>query len=358
MPQKPGERRYIVEQPILVGAVLYNPKVSVIWDIIRDFFEENRCPIDAVFYTNYELMVRALVQGHIDIAWNSPLAWLDAERQLGGACRAIAMRDTDQDRVSHIITKTDSGITSAVSCECTIVPVAKENPLKRRLRLFATCMLALLLVGTGAVGAQLKPEAGPITVGILLLNKPFITEFSGPLDVYHHVPAEKLKVFIVSDTDKEQVTYEGMPFRANYTIDNAPKIDVLVVPSGAGSLDADLKNVRVIEWLKKTAREAKYVTSHCQGAFLLGKAGLLDNKEATTFTTNTEALQQQYPACRVQAGQRIVVDGNLVTSPGGLASYEASLYVVEQLFGKDQALTIASALIFGPSNIEAAAVQR
>jgi transcriptional regulator GlxA family with amidase domain len=87
---------------------------------------------------------------------------------------------------------------------------------------------------------------------------------------------------------------------------------------------------------------------------LLGKAGLLDDKEATTFTANTDALQKQYPACRVQADRRIVVDGNLITSPGGLASYEASLYVVEQLFGKDQALSIASALIFGPSNIEAA----
>jgi transcriptional regulator GlxA family with amidase domain len=49
-----------------------------------------------------------------------------------------------------------------------------------------------------------------------------------------------------------------------------------------------------------------------------------------------------------------VIDGNLITSPGGLASYEAWLYVVEQLFGKDQALNIASALIFGPSNLEAA----
>jgi transcriptional regulator GlxA family with amidase domain len=65
-------------------------------------------------------------------------------------------------------------------------------------------------------------------------------------------------------------------------------------------------------------------------------------------------LQEQYPACRVQKDRRVVVDGNLITSPGGLASYEASLYVVEQLFGKDEALTIASALIFGPSNLEAA----
>ena len=107
-------------------------------------------------------------------------------------------------------------------------------------------------------------------------------------------------------------------------------------------------------WIKKAASEARFITSHCQGAFLLGKAGLLDNKDATTFTTNTEDLQKQYPSCRVQADRRVVVDGNLITSPGGLASYEAPMYVVEQLFGKDQALSIASALIFGPSNLEAA----
>ena len=52
--------------------------------------------------------------------------------------------------------------------------------------------------------------------------------------------------------------------------------------------------------------------------------------------------------------QRVVVDGNLVTSGGGLASYEASLYVVERLFGKDLASSIAQALVFGPSNVSAA----
>ncbi|HEX2278294.1 MAG TPA: DJ-1/PfpI family protein [Candidatus Tectomicrobia bacterium] len=225
--------------------------------------------------------------------------------------------------------------------------------MKRCLLVFVACALAFLLACAGAASAQQGSEGGPITVGILLLDKPFITEFAGPLDVYHHVPAEKIKVFIVSDTEKEQVTYEGMPFRANYTIANAPKIDVLVVPSGAGSLDADQKNVPVIDWIKKAATEAKFITSHCQGAFLLGKAGLLDNRDATTFPTNTGDLQKQYPSCRVQGDRRVVIDGNLITSPGGLASYEASLYVVEQLFGKEQAMTIASALVFGPSNIEA-----
>ena len=226
--------------------------------------------------------------------------------------------------------------------------------MRRYVSLSVAGLLAFLLTGIETAQAQQKPAGEPIIVGILLLNKPYITEFAGPLDVYHHVPAEKLKVFIISDTDQELVTYEGMPFRANYTVDNAPKLDVLVVPSGAGSLDADLKNERVINWVKKAAGEAKFITSHCEGAFVLAQAGLLDNKNATTFHADTDALQKNYPTCRVQKDQRVVIDGNLITSPGGLASYEASLYVVEKLFGKDQALTIAAALVFGSSNITAA----
>ncbi len=217
--------------------------------------------------------------------------------------------------------------------------------------LSTACLTVLLLLGIA--GADQALGDSPITVGILLLNQPFITELAGPLDVYHHVPTERLRVLIVSDTDREQVTYEGMPFRANVTIDNAPKIDVLVVPSGAGSLDADQKNERVINWIRRVAREARFVTSHCEGAFLLAAAGLLDGKDATTFPTDTDALQKKYPSCRVQKGQRIVIDGNVITSAGGLASYEAALYVVKRLFGKDEAMTIGSALVFGPSNFEA-----
>ena len=99
-------------EPIIVGAVLYDPKVSVIWDIIRDFYEENGVPLDVVFYTNYELQVKALLDGHVEIAWNSPLAWLDALRRSGGTCRAIAMRDTDRDRRTYIVARKDGPIRS------------------------------------------------------------------------------------------------------------------------------------------------------------------------------------------------------------------------------------------------------
>lgn len=99
-------------KPILVGAVVYDPKVVLIWEIIADFFQRNGCPMDTVFYNNYELQVESQLKGHFDIAWNSPLAWVDTVRRSQGACRAIAMRDTDQDRTSHLVVKAASGIHS------------------------------------------------------------------------------------------------------------------------------------------------------------------------------------------------------------------------------------------------------
>jgi phosphonate transport system substrate-binding protein len=96
--------------PLRIGAVMYDPKVSVIWEIIADFFESLGNPIEMAFYSTYELQVDALAASRIDIAWNSPLAWLDSARRLDGRCRAIAMRDTDRDRVSHIVARRDGPV--------------------------------------------------------------------------------------------------------------------------------------------------------------------------------------------------------------------------------------------------------
>ena len=94
-----------MSRPLKLGAVMYDPKVSVIWEIIRDFFESLKCPLDVTFYASYELQVDALMHREIDIAWNSPLAWLDAQHRSGATCRAIAMRDTDRDRMSYLVAR-------------------------------------------------------------------------------------------------------------------------------------------------------------------------------------------------------------------------------------------------------------
>lgn len=117
------------DKPIVVGAVIYDPKVTVIWGIIRDFFEQQRRPIDVVFYSNYDLQVDGLVKRHLDVAWNSPLAWLDAERRTGGKVRAIAMRDTDRDRRTHLVARKGSGLASLQDLKGKAVALgAKDSP--------------------------------------------------------------------------------------------------------------------------------------------------------------------------------------------------------------------------------------
>ena len=116
-------------RPLGVGAVMYDPKVSVIWEIISDFFEAAGCPIDVTFYGTYEQQVDGLAEGTVDIAWNSPLAWLHSQRVSGGTCRALAMRDTDRDRVSHIVARRDGPVRSIANLRNrTLATGAADSP--------------------------------------------------------------------------------------------------------------------------------------------------------------------------------------------------------------------------------------
>ena len=118
-----------MNRPLKVAAVMYDPKVSVIWEIIRAFFESRGCLVDVAFYNTYERQVEALLDGTIDIAWNSPLAWLDAQRQSGGTCRAIAMRDTDRDRVSYFVAPRDGPVKTLADLKgLTLATGALDSP--------------------------------------------------------------------------------------------------------------------------------------------------------------------------------------------------------------------------------------
>ena len=96
-----------------MGAVAYHPKVVTIWDGFQQYFAENNLSFDYVLYSNYEQQVEAHFRGHIDVAWNSPLAWLQTDRLaeiLNRRANAICMRDTDQNLTSVIIVRSDSPI--------------------------------------------------------------------------------------------------------------------------------------------------------------------------------------------------------------------------------------------------------
>ncbi len=95
---------------ILLGAVAYDPKVVAIWEGIRDYFNSSGAPFDFVLFSNYERQVQALLAGHIDIAWNTPLAHVRVQHHTSGKSLSLGMRDSDQDFHSRLIVRTDSGI--------------------------------------------------------------------------------------------------------------------------------------------------------------------------------------------------------------------------------------------------------
>jgi phosphonate transport system substrate-binding protein len=105
----------MASETLTLGAVAYDAKVVTIWDGFLQWFRSHGLPFDYVLYTNYERQVEGLFAGEHDVAWNSPLAWLQSERlaaRRGRAARAIAMRDTDRDLRSAILVRADGPVTS------------------------------------------------------------------------------------------------------------------------------------------------------------------------------------------------------------------------------------------------------
>jgi ABC-type phosphate/phosphonate transport system substrate-binding protein len=122
----------MAEKRLIVGAVAYDPKVVTIWDGFRQYFDERGLGFDYILYTNYERQVEAHFSGHIHIAWNSPLAWLQSVRLaqvLRRRAEAICMRDTDRDLTSVVIARQDGSVESVGDLKGKRIAVgAKDSP--------------------------------------------------------------------------------------------------------------------------------------------------------------------------------------------------------------------------------------
>ncbi|MES2530328.1 MAG: phosphate/phosphite/phosphonate ABC transporter substrate-binding protein [Pseudomonadota bacterium] len=120
------------EPVLLMGAVAYAPKVVTIWEGFKAFFVAHGLPFDYVLYSNYERQVEAQFDGAIHVAWNSPLAWVRADRiarSKGLQVQSVAMRDTDIDLRSVIVVRDDSDIRSAADLrDKTIGAGALDSP--------------------------------------------------------------------------------------------------------------------------------------------------------------------------------------------------------------------------------------
>ena len=200
-----------------------------------------------------------------------------------------------------------------------------------------------------------KPKPEVLTdryqVAILITEGVYNTEVIAPLDIFQHTAYRKgikaMQVFLVADTHHPVRAFEGnyhLP-DYNYLTDSLPKIDILVVPSAEHHLDTDLSNDKMIDWVRKVSQQARYVTSHCDGAFVLAKAGVLKDKACTTFPGDIEKMKEMFPTLDIRSDVIFVHDGSVITSAGGARSFDAALYLCELLYGKEIAHRLGKRLV-------------
>lgn len=179
----------------------------------------------------------------------------------------------------------------------------------------------------------------------------FNTELTAPYDIFQHTffrdSIKPMNVFTVANTDDVITTFEGLRLLPdfNYLKDELPKIDILVVPSAEHHLDTDLEDEAMIDFVKKVDKEAQFVTSHCDGAFVLAKAGLLYNSISTTFQSDIKKMREMFPKLDIRKNVLFVHDGKYISSAGGAKSFEAALYLCELPYGKDIAKSLADGLV-------------
>ncbi|AUC16030.1 glutamine amidotransferase [Tenacibaculum sp. SZ-18] len=201
---------------------------------------------------------------------------------------------------------------------------------------------------------DLKPNR--YNVAFLIMDGTYNTELTAPFDIFQHTVFRKgikaMNVFTVADTDETITTFEGIRILPdfNYKKDSLPKIDILVVPSAEHHLDSDLDNQEMIEFVQKVDKEAKFITSHCDGAFVLAKAGLLNGKISTTFPSDIDKMRETFPDLDIRKDVLFVHDGKYITSAGGAKSFEAALYLCEYLYGREIAHSIAGGLVIDWKN--------
>lgn len=198
-----------------------------------------------------------------------------------------------------------------------------------------------------------EPEVVPdrLNAAFLIMDGVYNTELTAPFDIFQHTifrdSITPMNTFLVANTLSPITTFEGIRLLPdfNYLTDDLPKIDLLIVPSAEHHLDSDLEDLALLDFVKKAAQEAQFVTSHCDGAFVLAKAGLLDGVASTTFPSDVPAYRKMFPQLDVREGVLFVHDGKFITSAGGAKSFEASLYLCEKLYGKKVADELAKGLV-------------
>jgi len=186
------------------------------------------------------------------------------------------------------------------------------------------------------------------TIGIIVFDGVLTAEVAGPAEVFGMASKQdwfkETKVLLIGVDERPIiVTEEGLQLAVNVTINDDLALDVLLVPGG-NDMSPLLENEPLNNFIRKQEEAAQWVGSVCAGAFLLGNAGVLDGKQATTWFGGETSLQEQFPAIQVVYDQPVVMDNRRITANGGLVSYRMALVLLGKLSSAEHAREVYETL--------------
>ncbi|MBX3422347.1 MAG: DJ-1/PfpI family protein [Pirellulaceae bacterium] len=179
-------------------------------------------------------------------------------------------------------------------------------------------------------------------VGIVIFDDVEILDFCGPYEVFSAVRLDEpqrretlspFNVQLVAEHLNPITTTGGMVVQPHCSFANCPDLDILLVPGGWGTR-IQINNNVLLEWLKSRSKSAEVVASVCTGSMVLGFAGLLDGRRATTHWRSLAWMAESLTAVKVQSDKHFVVDGHVFTSAGISAGIDMSLKVVERYYSR------------------------
>jgi transcriptional regulator GlxA family with amidase domain len=187
------------------------------------------------------------------------------------------------------------------------------------------------------------------SVGIVLFSDLEVLDFCGPFEVFSATRLNEerrreepspFEVLLVAQKNEPVVATGGMKVIPSHTFENCPKLDILCVPGGWGTRN-ELKNPTMLDWLCTRATEVETLTAVCTGSMLLGFAGLLDGRHATTHWRSLGWMRESFQAVTVEYDKHVVEDGHVFTSAGISAGIDMALKVVARYFGETVARATA-----------------
>lgn len=207
--------------------------------------------------------------------------------------------------------------------------------------------LALCLIFLSVINSA---HAASSKIGILVFDGFLTSDVTAPVEVFGAATKKawfsSYELTIISATkNKTVVSEEGLTILADSTVYDDMKLDVLIVPS-AYEMDEFINNKDLINFISNQSKGASWMNSNCSGAFLLGEAGVLDGKKATTWAGGEKDLAKAYPKINVQYNQNVVEDKNVITSNGGPVSYQAAFTLLAKLSSEKFAQEISETIQF------------